>query len=245
MATLMDHGTRVQFPAPPLTATCELSASGFFIWHYVQFAGASRFGHRHKWPIRWPIRAEEWPIRWHGNRDGGTQAVLSDVAYRHNAVMGQVTAIRPLCLACLVVLAFAFLQPEIYAGEWLLQDDAEPNIALHCIAVIVLSPAPRLRPDPGRPSHHILSRLWESMAEIARKARMPLRPVPSASSCLDRHDAEGVLNGDGGLDAIKDADKQARQIGVEGVPLFIIDGVITLSGAQRPDAFLDAFGRAN
>jgi predicted DsbA family dithiol-disulfide isomerase len=65
-----------------------------------------------------------------------------------------------------------------------------------------------------------------------------------ADAALDRQKAENVLNGVAGLDAIIEADKQARQIGVEGVPLFIINGKITLSGAQQPDAFLDAFGRA-
>ena len=35
-----------------------------------------------------------------------------------------------------------------------------------------------------------------------------------------------------------------RSVAVEGVPFFIIDGKITLSGAQPPDAFLEAFRQA-
>jgi predicted DsbA family dithiol-disulfide isomerase len=31
---------------------------------------------------------------------------------------------------------------------------------------------------------------------------------------------------------------------VDGVPFFIIGGKITLGGAQPPEAFLEAFGRA-
>ena len=65
-----------------------------------------------------------------------------------------------------------------------------------------------------------------------------------AEAGLDRHQAEAVLNGDDGLEAIKEADELARRFRVEGVPFFIINGKITLSGAQPPDAFLEAFRQA-
>jgi predicted DsbA family dithiol-disulfide isomerase len=58
---------------------------------------------------------------------------------------------------------------------------------------------------------------------------------------LDRHKAVAVLEGDDGQEAIKEADGQARRFRVEGVPFFIINGTITLSGAQQPDAFLTSF----
>jgi predicted DsbA family dithiol-disulfide isomerase len=61
---------------------------------------------------------------------------------------------------------------------------------------------------------------------------------------LDRSKAEKLLNGDDGLGAIKEANEKARQFPVEGVPYFIINGKLTLSGAQPPDAFLDAFRQA-
>jgi predicted DsbA family dithiol-disulfide isomerase len=61
---------------------------------------------------------------------------------------------------------------------------------------------------------------------------------------LDRHGAEAVLNSDGGLEAVKEADALARRFRVEGVPFFIIDGTFTLSGAQQPGAFLEAFRQA-
>jgi predicted DsbA family dithiol-disulfide isomerase len=62
-----------------------------------------------------------------------------------------------------------------------------------------------------------------------------------AESGLDRHQAEAVLESDDGLKAIKEAGEQARRFRVDGVPFFIIDGTLTLSGAQPPDAFLEAF----
>lgn len=62
----------------------------------------------------------------------------------------------------------------------------------------------------------------------------------AAEAGLDRHGAEVMLNSDDG----REANEQARQVGVEGVPFFIINDEIVLSGAQPPDAFLAAFNRA-
>jgi predicted DsbA family dithiol-disulfide isomerase len=61
-----------------------------------------------------------------------------------------------------------------------------------------------------------------------------------AEAGLDRHQAEVVLNGDEGMEAIREAHGQARRVGVEGVPFFIINGESMLSGAQKPDVFLEA-----
>ena len=65
-----------------------------------------------------------------------------------------------------------------------------------------------------------------------------------AEAGLDRDKAEAVLNSDDGLEAIKEAEELARRLRVEGVPFFIVNGKITLSGAQQPDAFLEAFRQA-
>jgi predicted DsbA family dithiol-disulfide isomerase len=64
-----------------------------------------------------------------------------------------------------------------------------------------------------------------------------------AESGLDRGKAESVLNGDDGLEAINEAIVQARQLGVEGVPFFIVNGDITLSSAQLPMRFWRRLGR--
>jgi predicted DsbA family dithiol-disulfide isomerase len=65
-----------------------------------------------------------------------------------------------------------------------------------------------------------------------------------AEAGLDRTKAEAVLNSDDGQEAIKEADELTRRFRVEGVPFVIVNGKITLSGAQQPDAFLEAFRRA-
>lgn len=61
---------------------------------------------------------------------------------------------------------------------------------------------------------------------------------------LDRARAEGVLNGDDCREAMKEAEVISRRFRVEGVPFFVLNGKVTLSGAQQPDAFLDAFKQA-
>jgi len=59
-----------------------------------------------------------------------------------------------------------------------------------------------------------------------------------ADAGLDRNKVEGDLSSDEGTQAIRDANEQARRIGVEGVPFFIVNGEITLSGAQHPEVLL-------
>jgi predicted DsbA family dithiol-disulfide isomerase len=65
-----------------------------------------------------------------------------------------------------------------------------------------------------------------------------------AQAGLDRQLAESVLNCDEGMDAIKAADEQVRRFRVDSVPFFIVNGGITLSGAQPPDTFLRTFKQA-
>jgi len=65
-----------------------------------------------------------------------------------------------------------------------------------------------------------------------------------AEAGLDRGKAEGVLTSGGRQEAIREADELAQRVRVEGVPFFVINGTVTLSGAQPSDAFLEAFRQA-
>ena len=65
-----------------------------------------------------------------------------------------------------------------------------------------------------------------------------------AEAGLDRQLAEALLNTEEGMDAVKEAEELSRRHRVDGVPFFIINNEITLSGAQQPDAFLAAFREA-
>ena len=66
-----------------------------------------------------------------------------------------------------------------------------------------------------------------------------------AEAGLNRQRAEGVLNSNEGMEAIKEAGEQAQRLRVDSVPFFLINGEITLSGAQPPDVFLEAFNQAS
>ena len=66
-----------------------------------------------------------------------------------------------------------------------------------------------------------------------------------AKAGMDRKRAQDTLNSDKGMDAIQEAGEQARRFRVDGMPFFIINSEITLSGAQSPDVFVAAFNQAN
>jgi len=53
-----------------------------------------------------------------------------------------------------------------------------------------------------------------------------------------------MLNGDDGMDAIQEAGEMARRHAVDGIPCFIINREIMLSGAQPAEVFLQAFKQA-
>jgi len=65
-----------------------------------------------------------------------------------------------------------------------------------------------------------------------------------AEAGLDRERAEAVLTSGDGQEALLEADELGRRLLVDGVPFFIINGKVTLSGAQQPDTFLEAFRKA-
>jgi len=56
--------------------------------------------------------------------------------------------------------------------------------------------------------------------------------------------ARKLLGSDEGMDAIALMDTRAREIGVQGVPFFIFNQHIAVSGAQEPDTLLDAIAQA-
>jgi predicted DsbA family dithiol-disulfide isomerase len=58
---------------------------------------------------------------------------------------------------------------------------------------------------------------------------------------LGRQVAESMLGSDEGMDVISNARELSQRHLVTGVPFLIINNAITLSGAQEPVTFLDAF----
>lgn len=61
---------------------------------------------------------------------------------------------------------------------------------------------------------------------------------------LDRGRTEALLSGDDGVEVIQAAEEQAHRAGIRGVPFYIIDGTLALSGAREPSDFLAAFKQA-
>jgi predicted DsbA family dithiol-disulfide isomerase len=70
------------------------------------------------------------------------------------------------------------------------------------------------------------------LVELAARAGMPA------------DEAQRFLESDEDRDLVLQQDQQARQIGVEGVPFFIFNRRLALSGAQPPELLVEAMERA-
>ncbi len=66
----------------------------------------------------------------------------------------------------------------------------------------------------------------------------------AAQAGLDRDAMRAYLDSDIDADLIRSADQEARQVGVDGVPFFIINRKIGISGAQDPEVLLQAMEQA-
>jgi predicted DsbA family dithiol-disulfide isomerase len=66
----------------------------------------------------------------------------------------------------------------------------------------------------------------------------------AAAAGLDRAKAEQCLADPKSRQAVAEEDRRARAIGVEGVPFFIFNGKLAVSGAQGVEALLDAMRQA-
>jgi predicted DsbA family dithiol-disulfide isomerase len=62
-----------------------------------------------------------------------------------------------------------------------------------------------------------------------------------AAAGLKRERAEAELDSSDGLAAVRAEEAEAHRLGVQGVPCFIVNGEVALSGAREPSAFLEAF----
>lgn len=63
----------------------------------------------------------------------------------------------------------------------------------------------------------------------------------SAEAGLNADETAVFLESDEDLDAVKSEDMQARQLGIQGVPFYILDQQFAVSGAQEPEAFYPLF----
>jgi predicted DsbA family dithiol-disulfide isomerase len=72
----------------------------------------------------------------------------------------------------------------------------------------------------------------ETLADIAEQAG------------LNREEAAAYLASDADRALIEEQDRRARAIGVEGVPFFIFNQRLALSGAQPPEVIVEAMEKA-
>ena len=66
----------------------------------------------------------------------------------------------------------------------------------------------------------------------------------AARAGLDRNEARSYLESDAGRDAVAQADVEARTAGIGGVPFFIFNRRVGVSGAQESDVLLQAMEQA-
>jgi predicted DsbA family dithiol-disulfide isomerase len=66
----------------------------------------------------------------------------------------------------------------------------------------------------------------------------------AAGAGVDAAAVAGVLDGDGYKTAVRDDELEARELGISGVPFFVFDMALAVSGAQSAQTFTSALDRA-
>lgn len=91
----------------------------------------------------------------------------------------------------------------------------------------------------------VVEALFNAYFEEARDIGNPEVLIEIATSAgMETDLVQELLNGDADLDLVAKEDLQAREMGIGGVPTFIVDSKYPVSGAQEPDTLLHFFTRA-
>ena len=61
---------------------------------------------------------------------------------------------------------------------------------------------------------------------------------------LDAKEVDELLAGERGATEVREREQDGRRLGISGVPFFVIDGAVALSGAQPPETFKAAIEQA-
>ena len=118
----------------------------------------------------------------------------------------------------------------------------QPNtVAAH--SLIALAGAEDTRADgaQGKIKEALLHAYFLDGVDLTRTEN--LLAIATAAG-LDRKKVEHCLADAQARRAVESEDQRARAIGVEGVPFFIFNGRLAVSGAQGPQALLDAMRQA-
>jgi predicted DsbA family dithiol-disulfide isomerase len=66
----------------------------------------------------------------------------------------------------------------------------------------------------------------------------------AAEAGLDRTETEGFLSSEKGVVEVKAEETVGRRLGISGVPYFVFNGTVAISGAQPPDILVSAIQQA-
>jgi len=121
--------------------------------------------------------------------------------------------------------------------------DRQPNtLAAHCL-IAQAGKAEETQPGLQSAVKEALMRAF-FLDGVDLTRRENLIGVATAAG-LDRADAERCLADPALLEAVAQDERRARAMGVQGVPFFIFDGRLAVSGAQGTPALLDAMREAD
>jgi predicted DsbA family dithiol-disulfide isomerase len=119
----------------------------------------------------------------------------------------------------------------------------QPNtVAVH--SLIALAGAPGLQPDGLQDGvkEAFLRAYFLDGVDLTQTENLVAVAVAAG---LDRAKVEQCLADPQSRAAVEQEDRRARAIGVEGVPFFIFNGKLAVSGAQGPDSLLAAMRQAD
>lgn len=113
----------------------------------------------------------------------------------------------------------------------------QPN-TLDCHRLILWA---RNAGDPGKMKQRLMELYFTEGADLTDREVL----VKAAADCgMDADLTRELLASDRDVDRVTGEALQAKQAGIDGVPCFILGGVLAVSGAQDPAYLADAIGRA-
>lgn len=119
----------------------------------------------------------------------------------------------------------------------------QPNtVAAHSLIALAGTAGPQADGLQGRVKEALLRAYFLDGVDLTKSEN--LVAVATAAG-LDGGKAELCLADPRSRQVVEQEDQRARAIGVEGVPFFIFNGKIAVSGAQGPAALLDAMRQAD
>ncbi len=118
----------------------------------------------------------------------------------------------------------------------------QPNtVAVHSVIALAGAAGPQADDLQGRVKEAFLHAYFLDGVDLTKTEN--LVAIATAAG-LDRAKVAQCLADPQSRQAVEQEDQRARAIGVEGVPFFIFNGKLAVSGAQGPEALLDAMRQA-